>query len=132
MTFKVTPVAVIQLPETFNTERERIFLGELDSCIGASRPRIVLDCSNLLQLDKPAVHLMLCCLEEALKRNGDVKLAEIPNGASPILILPGLESLCEVFDTVSDAVDCFRKSSFKVSGKNDTPSFSHSNSSNEG
>jgi anti-sigma B factor antagonist len=109
MTNEFSSVAVVQLPEAFEQEHERTFLVELESCMGASCPRIVLDCSKLFQLDKPAIHLLLCCLAEAMKRNGDVKLAEIPNGASAIFVLPGLEGLFEVFDTISGAVNSFRK-----------------------
>jgi anti-anti-sigma regulatory factor len=39
------------------------------------RAYIVLDCSKVGVMDRSAIYLLLCCLEEAMKRNGDVKLA---------------------------------------------------------
>lgn len=107
MTHERTPVAVVQLPEVLNIQQERLFLKEFAGCVNTSRPRIVLDCSKLRQLDKAAIHLLLCCLEDALKRNGDVKLAAIPKGASAIASGSGLDALFEVFDTVSGATNSF-------------------------
>jgi anti-sigma B factor antagonist len=74
-----------------------------------SRPRIVLDCCKLRQLDKPTIYLLLCSLEEAVKRNGDIKLGAIPAGGSAIFDLPGLDGLFEDFDTISGAIDSFQR-----------------------
>jgi anti-anti-sigma factor len=104
-----SPVVLVQIPEALNAQQERIFLSELESRLNTSRPRIVLDCSKLRRMDKAAIHLLLCCLEETLKRNGDVKLAALPNGASTIFALSGLEGLFEVFDTISDATNSFQQ-----------------------
>jgi anti-anti-sigma regulatory factor len=104
-----TPVEVLQLTETFNPERQRMFMSELESRMDAIRPCIVLDCSNLRELGKPTVHLLLCCLEEAMKRNGDIRLAAIPPGASMMFDLSELDGLFEVFDTISGAVNSFRQ-----------------------
>jgi hypothetical protein len=49
--------------------------------------------------------LLLCCLEEAMKRNGDVKLAAIPAGAEATV---ELIRLFEIFETSADAVKSFR------------------------
>jgi anti-anti-sigma regulatory factor len=130
MTNQLSPVAVMQLPEAFNTERERLFFNELKSRMDASRPRVVLDCSKLFQLDNPTIHLLLCCLEEAMKRNGDVKLAAIPNGSSARLGLPGFEGLFEIFDTIPAAVDSFKLLPKGLTPQKDVPVSSHHNRSN--
>jgi len=44
-------------------------------------PRMVLDSSKLCQVDNAAFYLLSSSLKEALKRNGDVKLAAIPKEA---------------------------------------------------
>jgi anti-anti-sigma regulatory factor len=59
-------------------------------------------------LDRPAIQLLLCCLEEAIKRNGDVKLAAVPPGARSALKLTGVDRLFEMFDTNAEAVNSFR------------------------
>ena len=73
----------------------------------SDRPRVVLDCSNLSGCDKSAVLLLLHCLEEALKRNGDVKLATIGPALQNTLKLTGATRLFEVFATPSQAVSSF-------------------------
>lgn len=71
------------------------------------RPRIVLDCSNVRQLNRSVVHLLLHCLEEAMKRNGDVRLAAMPPGAGPVLELTGVNRLFDIFNTTAEAVKSF-------------------------
>jgi anti-anti-sigma factor len=98
---------VKQLPETLNSKQGRLFFGALGSCMNIERPGIVFDCSKVLQMDSYAVHLLLCCLEEAMKRNGDVKLAAISAGARTTLEHTGVVHLFEIFDTTADAVNSF-------------------------
>jgi len=112
MTLQILAVTVKQLPETFNAKQGRLFFRDLESCMNVDRPRVVLDCSRVRQMDSSALHLLLCCLEEAMKRNGDVKLAAIPDGERLILERTGLDRLFEVFDTNADAVNSFRRLPF--------------------
>jgi len=107
MTLQVNAVAVKQLPETLSVKHGRLFLDELESCMNIDRPRIVLDCSKVRHMDRSGVHLLLRCLEEAMKRNGDVKLAEVAAGARTALELTGADRIFEIFDTSADAIDSF-------------------------
>lgn len=109
MTDRIRTIAVKQLPETLNAKQGRLFFGEIENCMNVDRPCIVLDCSKLRHMDSSVVHLMLCCLEEAMKRNGDVKLAAIPAGATAILELSGIDRLFEVYDTNAEAVNSFSR-----------------------
>ena len=99
---------VKEFPEALNAIRGRRFLGELRSNLHDDRPYIVLDCSKVSQLDRPAIQLLLCCLEEAIKRNGDVKLAAVPPRARSALKFTGVDMLFEIFDTNVEAVNSFR------------------------
>ena len=109
MTMRMRAVTVGQLPGTFSREQRRIFLHEMKSYLHVDRPRVVLDCSEIRQLEKPVVQLLLCCLEEAMKRNGDIKLAAMSREARESLKQMGVSHLFEIFDTVVDAVISFRK-----------------------
>jgi len=109
MTFQGCGVVVKQVPETVNKKCGRRFFNELESCMNIDHPSIVFDCSRVRQMDKAAVYLLLCCLEEAMKRNGDVKLAGIPSGARTQLELTGAHRLFEMFDTDAEAVSSFRQ-----------------------
>jgi anti-anti-sigma factor len=102
-------VAVEQLPETLSEKQGRRFLCALEGSINIDRPSVVLDCSKVRRMDGPAINLLLCCLEEAMKRNGDVKLAAVSQEARSILKLTGVDRLFEIFDTNAEAVSSFRR-----------------------
>jgi anti-anti-sigma factor len=102
-------VVVKQLPETLSVKQGRGFFREVESCLNADRPRVVLDCSKVRQLDSAGIQVLLRCLEEAMKRNGDVKLAAIPPGTAAILELTRVDRLFEAFDSTAEAVNSFQQ-----------------------
>ena len=114
MTLRIRAVAVRQLPESMNAKQGRLFFSELESCMNVDRPCLVLDCSRVRKMDRTAVHMLLCCLEEAMKRNGDVKLAGVPAGAAAILEFTGIDRLFEVFDTSDEAVSSFSRPPIEI------------------
>ncbi|MHB1936581.1 MAG: STAS domain-containing protein [Acidobacteriaceae bacterium] len=109
MTIRKRAVAVKQLPEIGNARQGQAFLREMQNCMDVDRPFVVLDCSNVGNLDKSVVRLMLCCLEEAMKRNGDVKLAALPLAAEIVLEACGVDRLFDIHDTTAGAVSSFHK-----------------------
>ena len=109
MRHRACTLEVKEFPEALNAIWGRRFLGELQRNLQDDRPHIVLDCSRVRKLDRPAIQLLLCCLEEAIKRNGDVKLAAVPSGARTTLKLTGVDRLFEIFDTNLEAVNSFRQ-----------------------
>ncbi len=109
MTIRERAVTVKQVPEILDMKHEQIFLGEIQSVMNMERPCVVLDCSNTRQLDRSTVHLLLCCLEEAMKRNGDVKLAALPPGAGEILEQTGAGRIFDIYATTAEAVSSYRR-----------------------
>lgn len=107
MTVRKRPVAVMQLPERLGKKEARNFARQVERSMNISRPYLVLDCSNVRHLDRSVAYLLLGCLEEALKRNGDVKLVGMPLPTDEILGLIGTNRLFEIFDTTADAVNSF-------------------------
>jgi len=69
------PVVVMQVPEQLNLEQVPSFLQELAPLLESHRPRIVLDCSQVRYIDVAGIEMLLHSLEEAMKRDGDLKLA---------------------------------------------------------
>lgn len=90
----------------------RSFLRDVEDGMNMERPYVVVDCSSIGQLDRSVVHLLLCCLEEALKRNGDVKLAGIPLITEVMPGFTGASRLFEIYDTTADAVNSFHQLPF--------------------
>jgi anti-sigma B factor antagonist len=113
MTIRKRPVAVMQLPEQFTKKEAQSFTRDVERSMTLTRPYLVLDCSNIRHLDNSVVHLLLHCLEEAMKRNGDVKLAGIPLTANTMFGTNGANRLFEIFDTTADAVNSFHQLPFE-------------------
>jgi anti-sigma B factor antagonist len=109
MMITMRPVTVHQLPEQVTAAEERAFLKELQDYVETDRPRLVLDCSRLRLMDDSAIHLLLSCLEEAMKRKGDVKLAALRPGAEAMLRFSGAQGLFESYATTADAVRSYRE-----------------------
>lgn len=109
MNIRERAVTVKQLPKILDAKQEQIFLREMQSLMNVERPCVVLDCSNVPQLDRSVVHLLLCCLEGAMKRNGDVKLAGLPVGAEIILEQTGARRLFDIYATTAEAVESFHR-----------------------
>jgi anti-anti-sigma regulatory factor len=109
MALRMRTVSVKQLPETMNGQQSRAFLRELEGFVSRQRPCVVLDCSRVRQMDRSAIHLLLCCLEEAMKRNGDVRLAAVPPHGRWVLERFGVDRLFSIFHTNQDAIDSFRQ-----------------------
>lgn len=110
MPIKMRVVGVRQVPEVQSARDARMFLREIRKSINVDRPRLVLDCSKLRQMDKSVLMLLLCCLEEVMKSNGDVKLADLPPGAASILQMTGIDRLFDIYQTTSEAVNSFHQS----------------------
>lgn len=109
MMIRMRPVTVHQLPEQVTAEEETVFLSELERYVEVDRPRLVLDCSRLRLMDDAAIHLLLSCLEEAMKRKGDVKLASLRPGAEAMLRFSGANRLFETYASTADAVRSYRE-----------------------
>lgn len=117
MTSQTRTITAMQLPESTNSHQVRAFLRELSDCAQAGRPRIVIDCSGFRRWDEAVLFLLLFCLEEAIKRNGDVKLAAVPAEGKAVLESTGAARLFKTFATVVEAIDSFRS---RLPGR-DTP-----------
>src|SRR5438477_11381745 len=113
MRFRPCTVTVTQLPETVDTRRGRLFFKELESRMNIDRPCIVLDCSKVREMDRFAIHMLLCCLEEAMKRDGDVKLAAVSPSAREALELTRVDRLFEIYDSETEAANSFFRPHFE-------------------
>jgi anti-anti-sigma factor len=101
------------VPENVDMKRGRLFFSELESRMNIDRPCIVLDCSKVREMDRFAIHMLLCCLEEAMKRDGDVKLAAVSPTARKTLELTRVDRLFEIYETETDAVNSFFRAQFE-------------------
>ena len=104
---RMSVVTVKRLPGALGLKRRRNFFREIQDCMSIDRPRVVLDCSSVQKPNRALVHLLLRCLEEAMKRHGDVKLAAVSSEAKAVLEHSGVLRLFDTFDTTAEAVNSF-------------------------
>jgi anti-sigma B factor antagonist len=102
------PVIVMELPERLNHLEAKAFLNELQPFLEGDHPSIVLDCSQIKHMDSAGVEMLLQCLEQAMKRDGDLKLAAVSPASAVILELMRVDRLFEVFATSAEAVHSFQ------------------------
>ena len=101
-------VLIMELPEQLNQGEVRAFMDGLTPLLEVDRPRIVLDCSRVQHIDSAGVEMLLHCLEEAMKRDGDLKLAAVSPASAIILELMRVDRLFEVFETSEQAANSFQ------------------------
>lgn len=109
MTIQFRSVRVHEVPEQVTAIEERNFIHEVQKDLDTERPRLVLDCSRVQSMDIATMRLLLSCLEIAMKRNGDVRLASLPQGAETSLKLAGVDRLFEMFATTADAIQSYHR-----------------------
>jgi anti-sigma B factor antagonist len=98
----------MELPEVLNHAEGEKFVVELQPLLEAHRPRIVLDCSQVQHMDSAGIEILLYCMQEAMKRDGDMKLAAVSPAAAAIMELMRVDRLFEVFDTAEEASRSFQ------------------------
>ena len=109
------PVVVKRMPERVNGRTAREFLRDVRPFLSADRPQLVFDLSQVVQLDAAGVEMLLRCMSEAHKRDGDLK-AGLPFARSirragtypyraPVRDLRNLHRRCTQFQRLSSQRD---------------------------
>lgn len=111
MMHRTRTVIVKHLPAKIDRQGERAFLREIAFAMNVERPAIVIDCSQAHDMNSTAIHALLCCLEQAMKRNGDVRLAGLSPQAMENLCLMSVDRLFRIFDTTERAIESFQRRS---------------------
>lgn len=101
------PVVVKRMPPRLNARTARDFLRDVRPFLNTDRPQLVFDLSQVTQLDAAGVEMLLHCMSEAHRRDGDLKLAAPSPQAGVVLELTRTERLFEVYETSTDAVRSF-------------------------
>ncbi len=103
------PVILKALPEIVDGAHAAALSREWASLFESDHPRVVFDCSAVRYLDSGGVEFLLRCMEEAMKRNGDLKLAAIPAPVAVILEITRVDRLFEIYDNCADAVESYHR-----------------------
>jgi len=107
MSMRKRTVSVHQVPDEISSTSQMELLRRLEMSVENGHPRFVLDCSNLESVGSLEMRFLLCCLEEAMKHNGDVRLSVLRPQAQAVLQRAGIDRLFEIFDTTESAVHSY-------------------------
>src|SRR3954471_7998454 len=101
------PVVVKRMPERVNKLEARKFLQDVQPFLTADRPQLVFDLSLVKQLDAAGVEMLLQCVAEVMKRDGDLKLASLSKQALMVLELTRTDRLFEIYENSTEAARSF-------------------------
>jgi anti-sigma B factor antagonist len=90
-----------------NLRQARQFQQEVRPFFKIDRPQIVFDLSAVRLLDAAGIDMLLECMTEASRRDGDLKLASVSAQAAVVLELTRTDRLFEIYETATDAVKSF-------------------------
>jgi anti-anti-sigma factor len=106
---KTRPVVIKRMPERLNYREARTFWEEVQPIVTSDRPQIVFDMSGVKYLNAAGVDMLLKCMAEVMKRDGDLKLAAVSPEAGVILEVTRTDRFFEVYHSSSDAVRSFSR-----------------------
>ena len=115
------PVVVKRMPEKVNQREARKFLEDVQPFLNADRPQLVFDLSQVKQLDAAGVEMLLHCVSEVMKRDGDLKLASLSKQSAMVLELTRTDRLFEIYNTSTEAARSF--SGFLPNAMRPVPAF---------
>jgi anti-anti-sigma factor len=101
------PVIVKRVPESLTRKQASAFLDEVRPLLEHDRPQLVFDLSLVRRLDTAGVDVLIYCMTEASRRDGDLKLASLSLHAQVVLDLTRAGRLFESFASSADAVRSF-------------------------
>jgi anti-sigma B factor antagonist len=95
------------MPERMNNSGAKHFLKDVQPLLNVDRPQVVFDLSQVQQLDVAGVEVLLHCMRQVMRRDGDLKLAALSDQAAIVLEMTRTERLFEIYKTSTDAVRSF-------------------------
>jgi anti-sigma B factor antagonist len=98
------PVLVMEMPEQLSSVETRTLMQDIQPLLDSPEPRLVFDCSQVHHIDGAAVTMFLSCLELAMKRDGDLRLAALPK---EVKAFEELRQAFAAFTTCEEAVRSF-------------------------
>jgi|SRR5215472_17612824 len=101
------PVVVKRMPERIDQREARKFFADVQPFLTADRPQLVFDLSQVKQLDAAGVEMLMRCVAEVMKRDGDLKLASLSRQSAIVLELTRTDRLFEIYASSTEAARSF-------------------------
>jgi len=90
-----------------NLKQARNFLKEVEPFLNSDRPQLVFDLSRVQHIDAGGIDVLLQCMREVIKHDGDLKLASVSPQAAVVLELTRTGRLFEIYDNSTQAAKSF-------------------------
>src|SRR5437764_2294596 len=95
------------MPERMNLKQARSVYQEVQPFLNSARPQVVFDMSQVRELDSAGVDVLLQCMRQVIKHDGDLKLAALSRPAAVVLELTRTGRLFEIYESSTAAVKSF-------------------------
>lgn len=102
-------IVVVGLPQRLTRAHGRDFLLEIGPLLDVDRPRIVFDCSQVREIDRAGTDMLLHCVEQVIRQDGELTLSAVPAKIMAVLELTCVDRLFEIFQSNSDAVESYKR-----------------------
>src|SRR2546430_15362936 len=94
---------LLKLPKCVGAKEARAFCEAVSAELAHDRPRVVVDLSQVKQIDSVALDALLKCMVEVSRRDGAIRLAGVSPEAATGLGMTGLDRAFEKFPNVAEA-----------------------------
>jgi anti-anti-sigma factor len=101
------PVLVKRVSEKMNYRRAREFYDSVLPALLSDRPQVVFDMAKTRQVDSTGIAVLLRCVCQAMKGDGDIKLARVSSQAAVVFELARIGQLFEMYENPTVATNSF-------------------------
>src|SRR5262249_7549022 len=98
---------VLRFPERVSGAEARLFAERIGSELCLDRPRVIADLSRVRQIDSQALHVLLECLIEVTRQDGEFYLGAVSPEAATVLELTQMDTVFEILPDVAEASASF-------------------------
>jgi len=98
-------IVVVNLPERVVAKRTRALVRDLRDQLTADSPCVVLDMSDVKEVDHEGFDLLLECFEETVRRDGVIWVRGISAEAATFLELTGMDQVLDYLPETESAED---------------------------
>ena len=99
---------LIRLPQLFNNVEARALSAELESSLTRNQPCLIIDFSNVKQIDGAGLEMLLQCMVKIAKADGVVQVGDISAEAATILEMTGMDRILELFPRITGDISTVR------------------------
>jgi len=103
-------IGVASLPERFNASNCLSFQKDIEPLM-KENPRLVFDLTQVRMMDSSALGTLVACLKHMRTNGGDLRLCGMSNKIRALFELVRMHDVFDVFNTLEEALDSYKKQS---------------------